>query len=73
MVFSLNSERLCETFGASFDLAAVRRPDREAFVGANDHCRDEARGGPACGWPAALGLQPGGRIGIWSPTAPPGC
>jgi fatty-acyl-CoA synthase len=62
-----------ETIGVCFDHAAARWPDREAFVVCDQGARfsfaemkravDQLAAGLI-----ALGLQPGDRVGIWSPN-----
>jgi fatty-acyl-CoA synthase len=62
-----------QTIGATLDLAAARWPDRDAFVvcdqgvrlAFSDMKREVVR--LATGL-LALGLQPGDRVGIWSPN-----
>jgi fatty-acyl-CoA synthase len=62
-----------ETIGVCFDNAAERWPDREAFVVCDQGARftfaemKRAVDALAAGL-IALGLQPGDRIGIWSPN-----
>ena len=62
-----------ETIGACFDTTVARWPDREAFVVCDQGVRmtfagmQRAVNDLAAGL-LALGLQPGDRVGIWSPN-----